>query len=326
MNNRLKSYRIILDIILIALLLVTFSFTSECSENYAGDFLSLGAGARALGMGNAYVVTSDGATSAYHNPAGLARLKAKQVNLMHSEQFAGLINYNTVSFAAPLSSDLFMGVTLLHSGIGNIKYTRLLDTTKPLSEDNRPEIASVEDATDYALYLSSAKKMSDKLNIGASVKILRRSIGPDSAFGFGIDLGMQYSLDSHWGIGISFNDATGTTVAWDGKANDRIAGTIDTGLSYNGTMPWLGGNYVITGSMLFFGDSPDLKGLNTMNLGGEYLVGDILAFRAGSSRGTGTFGLGLMRLPLISSSSFDYAFLSDDGLDSTHRISMSISF
>ncbi len=323
MSNRTK---IILDALLIALLLITFSFKADCSANYAGDFLSLGAGARALGMGNAFVVASDGATSAYHNPAGLARLQTKQMNLMHSEQFAGLINYNTVSFAAPFSADFFMGVTLLHSGIGNIKYTKLLDTTKPLSEDNRPEIASVEDATDYALYASAAKKISDSLNFGASVKILRRSIGPDTAFGYGIDFGMQYTLDDHWGIGMTFNDATGTTVAWDGKANDRIASTLDAGLSYTGTVPYLSGTYFLTGSMLFFGDSPDLKALRTMDIGGEYRIGDILAFRAGSSQGTGTFGLGIMRLPLISSSSFDYAFLSDDGLDSTHRISMSVSF
>ena len=297
-----------------------------CSENYAGDFLTLGAGARALGMGNSYVVATNGATSAYHNPSGLTRLKVKEVNFMHSEQFAGLINYNTISFASQLSEDLFMGLTLLHSGIGNIKYTRLLDKSKPLGEENRPEVASREDATDYAFYASSARKFSEKLSFGASIKIIRRSIGPDIAYGYGIDLGMQYSLGNHWDIGMSFRDATGTTVAWDGKANDRIASTFDTGIAYSSTLPWLGGNYIITGSMLFFGDSPKLKGLNTMNIGGEYIIGDFLAFRAGSAQGTATFGLGLMRLPLISSSSFDYAFLSDDGLDSTHRISMTINF
>ncbi|MFC1541148.1 PorV/PorQ family protein [Candidatus Latescibacterota bacterium] len=318
--------KILCGLIFILIFFVIVSDTAECSENYAGDFLSLGAGARALGMGNSYVIIADDATSSYHNPSGLARLQTKQINLMHSEQFAGLINYNTISFATPLSSDLFIGITLLHSGIGNIKYTRLIDKSKPLSEENRPEIASVEDATDYALYLSSARKFSEKLNIGASVKIIRRSIGPDTAFGYGIDLGMQYSLSSNWGIGMSLSDATGTTIAWDGKANDRIAATFDAGLSYTGIMPWVGGNYILTGSMLFLGDSPELKGLNTMNIGGEYRVGDFLAFRAGSSNGTGTFGLGIMRLPLISSSSFDYAFLSDDGLDSTHRISMTISF
>jgi len=296
------------------------------SENYAGDFLSLGAGARALGMGSSYVVVTDGATSSYHNPAGLSRLTVKEINLMHSEQFAGLINYNTISFGMPLSEDLSMGLTLLHSGVGNIKYTRLWDTSKPLGEDNRPEVASKEDATDYALYLSSARKFSGKIAVGASLKIIRRSIGPDTAFGYGIDMGLHYGMSEHWDLGILLRDITGTTVAWDGKANDRIAAIMDAGLAYSSVMPWLGGDYTVSASMLFFGDSPDEKGIKTMNIGGEYIMKKLVAFRAGSAAGTGTFGLGLMKLPLISSTSFDYAFLSDDGLDSTHRISMSVRF
>ncbi len=316
-------------IIIYIFVLMSFGMDSDillCSENYAGDFLSLGAGARALGMGSSFVVVTNGATSSYHNPSGLTHLNIKEINLMHSEQFAGLINYNTISFATPVSDDLFMGLTLLHSGIGNIKYTRLLDESKPISEDNRPEVASREDATDYALYLSSAKKFSEKLGLGASVKIIRRSIGQDTAFGFGIDLGIQYSISEHWNTGMSLKDITGTTIAWDSQADDRIAATMDTGLAYYNTLPWLGGKYIISASMLYFGDSPDVKGLKTMNIGGEYIISDFLAFRAGSDEGTGTFGLGLMRLPLISSSSFDYAFLSDDGLDSTHRISMTVRF
>ena len=63
-------------------------------------------------MGGAFVVATGGATSAYHNPAGLANLRVRELNLMHSEQFAGLINYNTASFGAPVSQDLFLGVTL----------------------------------------------------------------------------------------------------------------------------------------------------------------------------------------------------------------------
>ena len=299
---------------------------SLSSENYAGDFLSLGAGARALGMGSSYVVLTNGATSSYHNPAGLARLKVKEINLMHSEQFAGLINYNTISFGMPLSEDLSLGLILLHSGVGNIKYTRLWDPSKPLGEDNRPEVASREDATDYALYLSSARRFNEKIALGASLKIIRRSIGPDTAFGYGIDMGMHYGISDNWNLGIMLRDVTGTTIAWDGKANDRIAATMDTGLAYTGEIPWMGGDYTISASMLFFGDSPDEKGIKTMNIGGEYIIRDLVAFRAGSAAGTGTFGLGLMKLPLISATSFDYAFLSDDGLDSTHRISMSVRF
>ena len=299
---------------------------SECSENFAGDFLSLGSGSRALGMGSTFVAVTDGATSSYYNPAGLAHLKVREINLMHSEQFGGLENYNTISMAAPLSENMYGGISLIHLGVGNIKYTRLFDHNQALSDSNKAEIASREDAADYALYLSGAKRFTDTFSAGASIKIIRRTVGPDTAFGYGIDLGLQYHLYKQWNIGISMRDITGTAIAWDGKSNDRIAPTMDAGLAYRGTMPYFDGTYVITASMLFFGDTPDIKGIDTMNVGFEYIMGDLIAFRAGSSDKNAAFGMGLMKLPLISSSTFDYAFLSHSALDDTHRISMTIRF
>ena len=322
----MKNTKIITAILCYILITVIPMHSTHASEKFAGDFLSLGSGARALGMGGAFVVAAEGATSSYYNPAGLARLEVKELNLMHSEQFGGLENYNTFSFGSQLSDNLYGGISLIHLGVGNIKYTRLWDPSKALSDSNRVEVKSREDAADYALYFSGARRFTGKLNAGASIKIIRRVIGPDTAFGYGIDLGLQYSITPHWDIGIAMRDITGTTIAWDGHSNDRIAATMDAGLAYKGVMPWAGGSYIITGSMLYFGDSPDIKGIDTMNIGFEYLMGDILAFRGGSSAGNGTFGMGIKRLPLISSSSLDYAFLSHQDLDSTHRISMSVRF
>jgi len=175
--------------------------------------------------------------------------------------------------------------------------------------------------------LAGARKLSSRLGIGATVKILRRAVGNDTAFGYGIDLGAQYRVGNSLNLGVVFRDVTGTRVSWDGQlANDRIAPTMDAGAAYFGAAPWIGGNYTLAASIAYFGDSPRIKGINTMNLGLEYWLRDILAFRAGSSEGNGTFGVGLARLPLISSSSLDYAFLSHSELDSTHRLSMTIRF
>lgn len=323
---KLVTRTIITVISLYTALAVVVCGNAVSSERFAGDFLTLGSGARALGMGEAFVAVTDGAVSSYYNPAGLTRLTVKEVNLMHSEQFGGLENYNTVSFATQLSESIYGGISLVHLGVGNIKYTRLWDPSKALSDSNRVEIKSREDAADYALYISGAKQYSEKLSFGGSVKIIRRVIGPDTAFGFGLDAGLQYKASDHWDIGIMWRDLTGTTIAWDGQSNDRIAGTLDAGAALKGILPWIGGKYSIAASMLFFGDSPDVKGIDTMHIGGEYYIGDILALRAGSSAGNGSFGLGIKRLPLISSTSLDYAFLTHEELDSTHRVSMTINF
>ena len=48
-------------------------------------FLKLGVGARAMGMGSAFVAIADDPTAVYWNPAGLATISKTQVTAMHNE-------------------------------------------------------------------------------------------------------------------------------------------------------------------------------------------------------------------------------------------------
>ena len=309
-----------------AALLLSIAGSAWSTDNFAGEILNLGAGARFMGMGSASAAMVDDATSTYYNPAGLTRLGNREVNLMHSEQFGGLETYNTVSFAAPVTDNESIGLTLLHVGVGDIKYTRLWDPSQAPGDSNRVEVASREDASDYALYLSGAKRFRENLSIGAAVKLIRRAIGDDTAFGYGIDLGAQYTMGSHWLLGVNLRDVTGTAVAWDGKANDRISMTMDAGVAFTDQVPFFGGRYILSASAYYFGDTPETKGVDTMNIGGEYLFRDLVAFRTGYSQGSATFGMGVRRLPLLSSSALDYAFLSHEELDRTHRVSLTVGF
>ncbi|MDZ7338396.1 MAG: hypothetical protein ONB30_07645, partial [candidate division KSB1 bacterium] len=55
---------------------------------YAGEFMSVGVGARALGMGGAHVAVAKDVTAGYWNPAGLAWVTFPQLAAMHAERFA----------------------------------------------------------------------------------------------------------------------------------------------------------------------------------------------------------------------------------------------
>jgi len=56
------------------------------APKYSNEFLAIGVGADALGMGNAFVAQTAGASSSYWNPAGLLGVnKWLEVNFMHSE-------------------------------------------------------------------------------------------------------------------------------------------------------------------------------------------------------------------------------------------------
>ena len=77
---------------------------SQCSfgqktAKYSNEYMNLGAGARAFGMANSVVATTNDVTSGYWNPAGLTNVQANiDLSFMHSEYFADIANYDYLAF------------------------------------------------------------------------------------------------------------------------------------------------------------------------------------------------------------------------------------
>ena len=95
---------------------------------YSGEFLSLGVGARALGLGGAFVGVADDVTASFWNPAGLAQLNRKELSLMHAETFGSFLNQDFVAFALPLREQNRMSTlafSLQRLGGGGVKITDL---------------------------------------------------------------------------------------------------------------------------------------------------------------------------------------------------------
>lgn len=190
------------------------------APKYSNEFLSIGVGARALGMSNCVVASTDDATSSYWNPAGLVLTPSdRQLFLMHSEHFAGIAKYDNISIAAITSDSSAIGFSYIRFGVDDIPNTTdLIDAQGNIDYDRITTFSAV----DNAFIISYSRKLPVKdLRIGANVKIIRRRIGDfGGSWGFGIDAAAQYAVQS-WKFGAMLRDVTSTFNAWSFTLDDR---------------------------------------------------------------------------------------------------------
>lgn len=304
---------------------------------YAGEFLSLGVGGRALGMGGAFVALANDVTAGYWNPAGLAHINYPQMALMHDERYGSLVNYDYGAVALPVGPSTSWALSVVRLGVDDIPDTRKagIDANGNYTEDPTqftridPSRVTYFNAADWAFYLTYAKKQSEDFSYGANLKIIRRELGDASATGIGLDIGIRYSLTEKIVLGANLQDVTTTFLAWNTGTNELISPTMKIGSAY--FIEAFGGRFAP--AVDFDIRFENRKSASTFALGPvsfdahvgtEFLFKDAVAFRIGyNDVKQVSFGAGL-RLPKLN---IDYSFArfaqaSGERLDDTHRISL----
>lgn len=194
-------------------------------QKYSNEFLAIGVGARAQGMGNAVVAGLDDVYAGVWNPAGLAGLTPDdglQVGAMHSEWFGGVGNFDYLGFTLPTSKpNTRLAFSLIRFGIDQIPNTlSLYESDGTINFDNLREFS----AADYAFlgsYAQAIERPKGPLRIGGSIKVVHRRIGAfATSWGFGADLGVQW-VRPKWRFGILAKDLTTTFNAWSFNFTDE---------------------------------------------------------------------------------------------------------
>lgn len=207
--------------ILIPVLFLFTNLTYSQTAKYSNEFLSIGVGARSLSMSNASVANTNDVTSGYWNPAGLTSLQNDfDAGIMHAEYFAGIAKYDYLGGALALDTNSYLGATIIRFGVDDIPNTTdLIDSDGNIDYDRISKFS----AADYALLISYARKTNiPNLSYGVNAKIIYRNIGKFAhAWGFGLDLGLQYKLND-WKLGVLARDITSTFNAWTFNEDELI--------------------------------------------------------------------------------------------------------
>lgn len=209
------------------LLLLAWIFTGLAgqAQKYSNEFLSIGVGARAQGMGLAVIASGADVTAGVWNPAGLAVMELPggfQLGAMHSEWFGGVGKFDYGGIVLPLANNhRRLGLSFIRFGIDQIPNTlTLYESDGTINYDNLREFS----AADYAVLFSYAQLLnpaSGKLAVGGNLKIVHRRIGPfATSWGFGADAGLLYKA-GEWRIGVLARDITTTFNAWSFQFTDQ---------------------------------------------------------------------------------------------------------
>jgi hypothetical protein len=267
-------------------------------------FLKLGVGARAMGLGSAYVALADDPTAIHWNPAGLAAISGTQVTAMHNEWIQDFRQ----EFAA-------VGV---HAGPGTlgVGFSGFYSSEFERRDDTGVLIGHYG-FNDIALTGAYGLKVVEGLDAGVALRYIREMIDQWDATAFTGDLGVRYRLRE---TGVSFGAAV-QNIGGDPKF---IAETFPIPLT------WRAGAAVSR-------PIASLQGRGTLSTeirkaraddahfhaGAEYLYRDHVALRVGGKFGYDdekvTFGLGLAKDWIH----FDYAVVPlSSNLGTTHFFSL----
>jgi hypothetical protein len=343
----MERYTCFLYRVSLAILLITWGHPNDVmATKFAGEFLSIGVGPRALSMGGAFVAVSDDATAGYWNPAGLSGLSHQMVTVMHSEQLTGLA-YDYFAYTKPLGDGTrrsAIGLSIIRLGVDDIPITRLPDPTQPIDailssgQRNRPFVDRFVSDAEYAILLSVARRTSSWFSIGGNLKLIRKSVDVASAFGAGIDIGILIRPRPSLAIGVQVMNLTSTILTWNTGRKEYITPIVKTGIGYERSVPRIRGSILIAADVdiLFEGRQQtaafSLGDASTSgHIGLEYSLQHTITLRSGLDASGLTAGIGI-RSPMVTLfgqsviPSLDYAFVNDSAFGAVHRIGASLEF
>ncbi|MBN2280145.1 MAG: hypothetical protein JXQ65_06170 [Candidatus Marinimicrobia bacterium] len=328
-------------------LLLALLLSAVYGSYYSGEYLEMGVSARNLAMGTSCSALDKTNTAFFANPAGLAYVKNKSLNLMYMDQF-GLASYNYLGTSLPVSNQSSIAFNWVRYTVTNIPRRPDLFLEGNYTLEQRKHEVLTQKGTGYgyfsnyddALFISFAKmnyydlfldwmfkNLRIQIPLGANVKILSKNLAGQKGYGIGADIGGRIRFTfgeitsnnlGDLSFGLTLQDFTNTFVYWETKHTDLIQPNIKTSVAFEQPFKFLN-------SMLAFTYEQNTRFDKNPRYGIEYNLAKLLAFRAGYNFNGINYGCGLYLKIFKVHTNVNYAFL-NHVLGNSHRIGLALWF
>lgn len=287
---------------------------------FDGQFLKIPIGARACGMGSAFVAVSDDVTAVFWNAAGIARIDPDKSELQFSHaNWPADLSFDHIGYVFHLKR--IPGAFALHARA--LSMQPMVETTA-YQPDPDQGTGQTFDAGMMTAGVTYARSFTDKFSAGVTGNFVHEGLAEFSQQTFSFDIGTLYdvgTLGMKIGMGIS---NIGSQIKFiDRQARIPTIFRVGTSATFMQTA-----DQKLIGAFEF-SHPPDNS--ERLNVGGEYSFRKYLFLRGGyninydSERLAAGAGFHFP-VSVVGMADLDYAYTDMGDLGSVHRISLQFQF
>ncbi|HEY5038885.1 MAG TPA: PorV/PorQ family protein [bacterium] len=282
--------------------------TVHPNSSVAFPILSVGLGARAVGMGDSFTAIADDLSAIHYNSAGLAQITDPQLSLMHNSYLDGGF-YETLGFVLPCHDAGTLGLGINYLNYGSIENR---DSTGTLLGSYTPFDISARGAFGF--------RMDNNTYLGISSEWMRQEIAGVVHTGISWDIGFLTKPFDRFSVGLNFQNLGVETGGYNLPASLSIGAAYRLGLTKQDR-----------DVLIFDGDGNlSFQGVSRLNGGVEYTFMKNYFLRGGYSYaltsdpvGNGlSFGAGAQ----LGHFQLDYSFSFMGDLGNVQRLSLTLLF
>lgn len=305
----------LLMVILLALPGASFGEQFAKVGTFGGQFLKIGTSARGTGMGSAFTGVVDDASSVFWNPGGLVNVVTNEVSLNHVQWPADI---NLTSFVIATNPRSFPGTIALSAR------SLWLDPMLVRTGYEPDGTGQHFDSGMSTFGFSYAKFWTDKFSAGFTLNYIHEGLAEMSVNTFGFDFGIMYRIgvkDLKLGMAIQ---NLGGKMTFD-ETESKMPTLFRVGTSF---MPINNDTHKFLLAAEFSHPSDNRE---RANVGGEYIMNDLLHLRAGYNINYDTdgiaFGFGTsLNTGEVGKLQLDYSAVDMGPLQYVHRLSVTVVY